>query len=188
MNCIRRKVEREKEGCKKCKRRRRLRERRKRGDRGGELIDDLGNYLRPFVYSFFSFLLFSSIPFFRLLPRVSSYCPERGIVFHPPPPLLCPQSLFHEVFACSTRSWAHILFRAIFFYHHLAASPPLTVFSRMDGWAVHSPVTTGPCSLIKNNRRPLSPFARIISCRIDRLLNWKKRIGWWGWRFLDVEG
>lgn len=78
MNCIRRKVEREKEGCKKCKRRRRLRERRKRGDRGGELIDDLGNYLRPFVYSFFPpppFFLFFFFHPFRSFASSPAYRP-----------------------------------------------------------------------------------------------------------------
>lgn len=135
------KLEAKKRGCKKCKRRRRLRERRKRGDRGDDLIDDLGNYLRAFVYSFFFFFIHSVLSpppstAYRPIARNEASSFIHHHFFAPDPhPLSRGVRLFHEIVAHT-----HMLFRAIFFYHlpHLAASPLLAVFSRMDGRAATS--------------------------------------------------
>lgn len=164
------KLEAKKRGCKKCKRRRRLRERRKRGDRGDDLIDDLGNYLRAFVYSFF-FFFHPFRSFASSLPRVSPYCPERGIVFHPPP-LLCPQSP-PPFTRCSPVPRDRSAHTHAFSRHFLLSPPPPgritsagSIFS--NGWTsshVHSPVTTGPCSLIKNNRQATRELFLVVAIR-----------------------
>lgn len=104
----------------------------------------------PSSTAFFPFFFHPFRSFASSLPPVSSYCPERGIVFHPPPPhFFAPNPhplsrgvhLFYEIVASAhTRA----LFRAIFFYH-LAASPLAdSIFS--NGWTSrgHSAVTTGP--------------------------------------------
>lgn len=122
------------------------------------------------------FFFFPSIPFFRLLPRVSSYCPERGIVFHPPP-LLCSQSP-PSFTRCSPvlrdRRSEHIHTHTRTFSRHFLLSPPPpgritsadSIFS--NGWTsshVHSPVTTGPCSLIKNNRQAARELFLVVAIR-----------------------
>lgn len=120
-----------------------------------------------------AFSFFSSIPFFRLLPppRIALLPGTRHRLSSTTTSLPPTPTLFHEVFACSTRSQrthTHAFSR-----HFLLSPPPPgritsagSIFS--NGWTsshVHSPVTTGPCSLIKNNRQATRELFLVVAIR-----------------------